>query len=84
MIRTKLIQFGENRRPAYWGTWRKPSSFVGPRRPFEKEPIINYDMDSEDGWGEDVEPGESLSESEGEEEKESMDDYEVSLFINNN
>jgi len=40
-------------------------------------------MDSEDEWEEDVEPGESLSESEGEEDKESVDDYEVSLFINN-
>jgi hypothetical protein len=36
-MRPKLVQFWENRRPAYWGTWRKSSNTVGPRRPFGKE-----------------------------------------------
>ncbi len=36
-MRPKLVQFWENRRPAYWGTWRKLSYSVGPRRPFGKE-----------------------------------------------
>ncbi|XP_046448455.1 chromatin assembly factor 1 subunit A-B-like [Daphnia pulex] len=77
-MRPKLVQFWENRRPAYWGTWRKSSYSVGPRRPFGKEIIFDYDVDSDDEWEEEVEPGESLTDSEGEgEEKEPADDYEV-------
>lgn len=30
----KLLQFNENKRPPYWGTWRKKSLYVKPRRPF--------------------------------------------------
>jgi hypothetical protein len=36
-MRPKLLQFHENRRPAYWGTWGKTSHTVGPRSPFGKE-----------------------------------------------
>lgn len=30
----KLLQFNENKRPPYWGTWRKKSLCIKPRRPF--------------------------------------------------
>lgn len=30
----KLLQFHENKRPPYCGTWRKKSLYVKPRRPF--------------------------------------------------
>ncbi|KZS10844.1 putative Chromatin assembly factor 1 subunit A-B [Daphnia magna] len=77
-MRPKLLKFCENRRPAYWGTWGKTSHLVGPRRPFGKENIFDYDVDSDDEWEEEVEPGESLTDSEAEgEEKEPADDYEV-------
>jgi chromatin assembly factor 1 subunit A len=78
-MHAKLLQFGDNRRPAYWGTWRKQTKAVGPRRPFGKdESIFDYEIDSDDEWEEEVEPGESLTDSEGEgEEKEPADDYEV-------
>ncbi|XP_046441140.1 chromatin assembly factor 1 subunit A-like [Daphnia pulex] len=80
-MRPKLLKFYENRRPAYWGTWRKSSNTVGPRRPFGKEVIFDYDVDSDDEW-ESVEPGESLTDSEGEgEEKEPADEYEVNEFL---
>lgn len=36
-MRAKLLQFCENRRPAYWGTWSKKSKSVNPRRPFGKD-----------------------------------------------
>ncbi|KAF7401126.1 hypothetical protein HZH68_006946 [Vespula germanica] len=35
--RPKLLQFHENRRPPYWGTWRKQSNNINPRRPFSKD-----------------------------------------------
>ncbi|KAG7197927.1 hypothetical protein KM043_016164 [Ampulex compressa] len=37
--RPKLLQFAENRRPPYWGTWRKQSSCVQSRRPFSKDTV---------------------------------------------
>lgn len=40
--------------------------------------MFDYEVDSDDEWEEEVEPGESLTDSEGEgEEKEPADDYEV-------
>ncbi|KAK2587347.1 hypothetical protein KPH14_003064 [Odynerus spinipes] len=37
--RAKLLQFHENRRPPYWGTWRKRSKTINPRRPFSKDSV---------------------------------------------
>lgn len=37
--RPKLLQFNENRRPPYWGTWRKRSRVLNSRRPFEKDEV---------------------------------------------
>ncbi|CAN7985624.1 unnamed protein product [Ixodes hexagonus] len=72
--RAKLLQFCENVRPAYWGTWRKKSQAVSGRHPWGKEKELDYEVDSEEEW-EEEEPGESLSGTE--DEKESEDDYEV-------
>lgn len=38
-VKGKLLQFHENYRPAYFGSWRKKSSSVGPRRPFKKDEV---------------------------------------------
>jgi len=37
--RAKLLQFHENRRPPYWGTWRKRSKKLNSRRPFAKDKV---------------------------------------------
>lgn len=74
--RAKYLSFTENRRPAYYGTWRKRSKVINPRRPFESDKIFfDYEVDSDDEW-EEEEPGESLKGSD-DEDKESEDDYEV-------
>ncbi|XP_022207766.2 chromatin assembly factor 1 subunit A-A [Nilaparvata lugens] len=76
-FKAKLLQFDENRRPPYWGTWRKKSATIGARRPFNLDKtIFEYDVDSDDEW-EEEEPGESLRGSDDENEKESEDEYEV-------
>lgn len=77
--RAKLLQFCENVRPAYWGTWRRRSRTVSGRRPWAKDQELDYEVDSEAEW-DDEEPGESLSGSEPESEQ---DDYEVDheLFV---
>ncbi|EFX65892.1 hypothetical protein DAPPUDRAFT_264049 [Daphnia pulex] len=72
-MRPKLLKFQENLRPAYWGTWRKSSNSVGPRRPFGKETTFDYDVDSDDEWEKEAEPGESLTDSECEGERERVD-----------
>lgn len=35
----KLLQFNENKRPPYWGTWRKKSLFIKPRRPLAYDKV---------------------------------------------
>jgi chromatin assembly factor 1 subunit A len=37
--RMKLLQFDENRRPAYWGTWKKKSLNIKPTNPWTKEKV---------------------------------------------
>lgn len=78
--RGKFLYFHENRRPAYYGTWRKKSTVIKPRKPFaEDQKVFNYEEDSDDDW-EEEEQGESLNASEDEAEKENedeKDDYEV-------
>jgi chromatin assembly factor 1 subunit A len=39
-FRKKLLHFHDNRRPAYWGTWKKPNKVVSGRRPFVKEKVL--------------------------------------------
>lgn len=38
-VKGKLLQFHENYRPAYFGSWRKKSTNVGPRTPFKKDEV---------------------------------------------
>ncbi|GAA5811084.1 hypothetical protein MFLAVUS_004513 [Mucor flavus] len=63
VLRMKLLQFTENVRPAYYGTFTKRSQTVAGRRPFAKdESKLEYDIDSEAEWepegeGEDIVSG---------------------------
>lgn len=76
--RAKFYKFYENRRPPYFGTWRKKTTVITPRCPFALDKkFFDYDVDSDLEW-EEEEPGESLGGSDDEKEKESEDDdYEV-------
>uniref|UniRef100_A0AAR2KDY8 Chromatin assembly factor 1 subunit p150 C-terminal domain-containing protein n=1 Tax=Pygocentrus nattereri TaxID=42514 RepID=A0AAR2KDY8_PYGNA len=72
--RMKLLQFHENYRPAYWGTWSKKSNYVSPRCPFKQDKkLLDYEVDSDEEW-EEEEPGESLSHSEGDDDDDGGDD----------
>lgn len=35
----KLIQFHENHRPAYYGSWTKPRGHINPRNPFKMDSV---------------------------------------------
>ncbi|XP_054836911.1 chromatin assembly factor 1 subunit A isoform X2 [Eublepharis macularius] len=68
--RMKLLQFCENHRPAYWGTWNKKSSSIKPRNPWLKDTtLLDYEVESDEEW-EEEEPGESLSHSEGDDDED--------------
>ncbi|XP_067414387.1 chromatin assembly factor 1 subunit A isoform X1 [Emydura macquarii macquarii] len=72
--RMKLLQFSENHRPAYWGTWNKKTTVIHPRNPWSKDnKLLDYEVDSDEEW-EEEEPGESLSHSEGDDEEEGGED----------
>ncbi|XP_073910463.1 chromatin assembly factor 1 subunit A isoform X2 [Castor canadensis] len=72
--RMKLLQFSENHRPAYWGTWNKKTVVIRPRDPWAQDKkLLDYEVDSDDEW-EEEEPGESLSHSEGDDDDEVGED----------
>jgi len=78
--KAKLLQFHENQRPAYWGTWTKKSDFVSGRKPFgQDKDRFDYEYDSDEEWEEEPE-GESLSDNEEDKDEEKEggeDEYEV-------
>jgi chromatin assembly factor 1 subunit A len=46
----KTLRFHEDSRPAYEGTWTKPSITVGPRTPFALDNAIDYSVDEGLEW----------------------------------
>ncbi|GFR48074.1 hypothetical protein Agub_g9912, partial [Astrephomene gubernaculifera] len=62
--RRKLIAFPkkESARPPFYGSFSKTSTAAGPRRPFGRDPALDYEVASDEEWEEEPE-GESLSDS---------------------
>uniref|UniRef100_A0A8C0G3R2 Chromatin assembly factor 1 subunit A n=1 Tax=Chelonoidis abingdonii TaxID=106734 RepID=A0A8C0G3R2_CHEAB len=83
--RMKLLQFSENHRPAYWGTWNKKTTVIHPRNPWSKDNVINlYLQDDDDEGGEDEDdddgffvPHGYLSEDEGVTEEHDPENQKV-------
>ncbi|KAA8538818.1 hypothetical protein F0562_025509 [Nyssa sinensis] len=69
----QLLQFDKGNRPAFYGIWPKTSQVVGPRHPFEKDPELDYDIDSDEEW-EEEEPGESLSDCDKDDGEENLEE----------
>ncbi|CAD6186153.1 unnamed protein product [Caenorhabditis auriculariae] len=57
-LRAKLIQFHDNTRPPYYGTWRKKPQVIKGRRPFASETGIDYEVDSDAEWEDEPSDGE--------------------------
>uniref|UniRef100_A0A452RYH8 Chromatin assembly factor 1 subunit A n=1 Tax=Ursus americanus TaxID=9643 RepID=A0A452RYH8_URSAM len=63
--RMKLLQFSENHRPAYWGTWNKKTTVIHPRDPWAQDRVstrqkccsAKHDDDDEVGEDEDEDDG---------------------------
>lgn len=72
----KLLQFHDNVRPAWFGTWTKKSKNVSGRKPFAQDSkFLNYEVDSDEEWDEGG-PGESLDGSDAEPD-DPEDDYDI-------
>lgn len=82
--KAKLLQFHENNRPAYFGTWRKKCEKINGRKIFGEYDKFDYTVDSDDEW-EEEEKGESIKDSESEgkvsDEEDEIDDYELDEFF---
>jgi hypothetical protein len=77
-LRAKLLQYHEDIRPPYWGTWQKKSKIITGRRPLaQDEDIFDYEVDSEAEWDYGG-PGESLKGDDSEDDEE-LDDYEIDM-----
>ncbi|XP_073099725.1 chromatin assembly factor 1 subunit FSM isoform X6 [Elaeis guineensis] len=72
LVIKKLLQFDKSPRPAYYGTCHR-KSVVGPRQPFKKDPDLEYDINSDEEW-EEEDPGESLSDCDGDNEEELLEE----------
>ncbi|KAG1694024.1 hypothetical protein DVH05_022041 [Phytophthora capsici] len=72
----KLLQFYENNRPAYYGTFNAKKRLLrAGRRPLTRYAEFDYSVDSDDEW-EEEEPGESLSDDENDAEDIGGDDLD--------
>lgn len=79
----KLLQYSEDVRPPYSGTWTRKSriGLERGRKPFQKDEDMNYDYDSEMEWQLDEEPGEDLNSEEDEDEKSQDDEDDMDDFL---
>lgn len=77
-LRARLLQYHEDVRPPYYGTWRRRSKKITGRRPFAMDDdIFDYEIDSEAEW--DIGgPGESLKGDDSDDDEE-LDDYEIDM-----
>ncbi|CAG8613598.1 14174_t:CDS:10, partial [Racocetra fulgida] len=70
----KLLQFEENYRPPYYGTWTKSSKIISGRRPFAKDTsIMDYEYDSDMEWEEEEEGEELKSDDDDDDDPEDED-----------
>ncbi|XP_074332597.1 chromatin assembly factor 1 subunit FAS1-like isoform X2 [Apium graveolens] len=69
----QLFQFDKSHRPAFYGSCPRKSNIIGPRRPFLKDPYLDYDIDS-DEEREEEEPGENLSDCDKDGDDDSLEE----------
>ncbi|KNC73361.1 hypothetical protein SARC_14079, partial [Sphaeroforma arctica JP610] len=69
----KLLQFHDNYRPPYFGTWSRKSAQISGRTPFKMDTdLFDYDVVSDEEWEEEPE-GEDLSDDEKEADADAED-----------
>lgn len=84
LVPVKLLQFATDLRPAWFGTWTRPSNMISGRQPLRQDTVgLDYNYDSEAEWGDD-EKGEEVDADDGddamsvsEDGSDEMDDWLV-------
>ena len=78
----KLLQFEENLRPPYFGSWSKESGHIKARKYLAKDPSLDYDVESDLEW-EEPEDGEDIgdSDAENEDDNDGYEDEEGDGFV---
>ena len=72
--RLKLLQFHENVRPAYYGTFSRRSRAVSGRRPMGKaSELLDYEYDSEEDWEPETEEGDECVSGDDDKEEDDKD-----------
>ncbi|EFP12648.1 hypothetical protein CRE_29796 [Caenorhabditis remanei] len=80
--KAKLFQFYDNRRPPYYGTWRKKAKSVKGSCPLAEETGIDYEADSDDDWEDEPSDCEELnSDDEGEKDDEEDGEEDDGFFV---
>lgn len=82
-IKVKYLHFDKAvyRRPPYYGTWRKKSKIIRPKNPFGMDDkLLDYEVDSDGEW-EEIVDGESIADSDEDEEKKISDDEDDDGFM---
>ncbi|KAG8992228.1 hypothetical protein FRB93_002457 [Tulasnella sp. JGI-2019a] len=76
-IAIKVLQFFDNVRPAYYGTWTKTSQFVRPCAPFNKDhAAFDYSYDSGEEWEDEPEDAEEVVSGDEEEDESGVGEEE--------
>ncbi|CAO3655304.1 unnamed protein product [Mucor fragilis] len=81
-LKMKLLQFHEDVRPAYYGTYTKDLGAVTGRTPFARNEALDYEYDSEAEWDHDVD-GDDIYTLDPDEDKDMLfpdDDEEMAGF----
>ena len=50
LMKAKLLQFNENNRPPYYGTWRKKSKHICPKNPFKQDEVSSERIGFRKPW----------------------------------
>lgn len=76
-VPVKLLQFATDMRPAYFGTWTRPSNLISGRRPLRQDPVaLDYNYDSDAEW---QDGGDGEDDARGEEVGDDNDDLEDAM-----
>ncbi|PWN21334.1 hypothetical protein BCV69DRAFT_282071 [Microstroma glucosiphilum] len=76
-VPVKLLQFATDMRPAYFGTWTRPSNLISGRRPLRQDPVaLDYNYDSDAEW---QDGGDGEDDAKGEEVGDDNDDLEDAM-----
>uniref|UniRef100_A0A1I8A722 Chromatin assembly factor 1 subunit A n=1 Tax=Steinernema glaseri TaxID=37863 RepID=A0A1I8A722_9BILA len=80
-MRPKLLQFHDNIRPPYYGTWRKKPKKITGKRYLAREEVFDYDVDSDEEWEDDEEGEDCASDDDDPDSDEEKDEDDEKFLV---